>query len=209
MSLTITKKGLKNRRGFTLAEMLIASIIGTMVIASAWSVYVMVWQWWAETSPRIEVERFARLALLNLTEGVTSVRGLSGDVAGSYTVNSIPYKRRNGIAWAKAYPTISADKKTITYKLEPDSSDTRQFYYGTYNGKGVMYYKHSNGTTYRLEPTLDAPATGTGIMFENFDGANNIIKVTVTAAREVKGTRKEPYTVSVVYADTIYLRNAL
>lgn len=215
MSLIIAKNKLKGRRGFTLAEILIASIIGTMVIASAWSVYVMVWQWWSEMSPRLEVERFARMTLLNVTEGVTSIRNL-GDVAGTYTAGSTTYRRRNGIAWATAYPTISGDGKTITYRLAPDSSNIRQFYYGTYNGKGVIYYKHSNGTNYRLEPTLDSPTDQTSIIFDKLpnpspppDDYDNIIQVTVTAEKEVLGTRKGPHKVKVVYTDTVYLRNAL
>lgn len=206
MSLITANKKALNSKGFTLAEVLIAAIIGTMVIASAWSVYMMIWQWWAETGPRIEIERTARLALLNIIDGVTSVQGLSGNVAGSYSVGSTSYKRRNGIAWATAYPTISSDKKTITYRLWPDSSNVRQFYYGTYNGQGVVYYKHTDGTNYRLDGTLGL----TELKFENFGEANNVIRITVTAQKSVYGTRlNQPYNVSVTYTDTVYLRNAL
>jgi len=217
MLLTIAKKRHKNRRGFTLAEILIASIIGTMVIASGWSVYVMVWQWWSEMSPRIEIERSARLALLNVIEGVTSVKNLAGDVAGSYTIGSTTYKRRNGIAWASKdkgdnkYPEIldqtGHPASRIKYHLDPDPNNTkREFYYGTYNGQGIVYYKHTNGASYRLDSTLGI----TDLKFENFDDADNVIKVTVTAQKQVYGTRKQqPFTVTVVYSDTVYLRNAL
>ena len=210
---SIIRKRFKGRKGFTLAEVLIAIMIGTMVVASAWSVYVMVWQWWAEMSPRLDVERFARVALLNTTEGVTSISGLGDVVNETYTVGSTTYKYRSGIAWATAYPTISLDKKTITYCLVKESSNTRQFYYGTYIEdnieKGAIFYKHTNNTVYKLKPALYWPDDTTSIKFEKFEGADNIIKVTVTASKEVKGTRKEPYTVSVTYTDTVYLRNAL
>ena len=222
MSPSITRRAAgRGRGGFTLAEVLIAAIIGTMVIASAWSVYTMVWQWWAEMSPRLDVERTARLALLHIIEGTTSVKGLSGDVAGSYTVGSTTYKRRNGIAWANRdpagnkYPEIQDQTgypaSKIKYHLVPDGNNvSRELYYGTYNGRGVVYYKHSNGTSYRLDGTLGI----TDLTFEKFyDGSethDNIIKVTVTAAKEVYGTRtQQPYIVEVVYADTVYLRNAL
>ncbi|MBU0605216.1 MAG: prepilin-type N-terminal cleavage/methylation domain-containing protein [Candidatus Omnitrophica bacterium] len=222
MSLITVRSTLNSRKGFTLAEVLVATIIGTMVMASAWSVYVMVWQWWAETSPRIEVERTARLALLNIIDGVTSVGGLSGDVAGSYTIGSTSYKRRNGIAWANkdpgdsSYPQIQDQTgmpaSRILYHLEPDAGNTkREFYYGTDNGQGAVYYKHTNGVSYMLNGTRGI----TNLKFEKFvdpEGYSydNIIKVTVTAQKEVYGTRaQQSYTVGVVYTDTVYLRNAL
>jgi prepilin-type N-terminal cleavage/methylation domain-containing protein len=208
---------IRDKRGFTLAEVLIAAIIGTMVIASAWSVYAMVWQWWAEMSPRLDVERSARLALLNVIEGVTSVSGLPGDAAGSYTVGSTNYKRRNGIAWANkdpgdnSYPEIldqtGKPASRIRFHLVPDGNNVkREFYHGTYNGQGVIYYRHSNGSLYRLDGTLGV----TELSFEKMPGTDNIIKVTVAAEKEVYGTRAgQPYPVRVVYTDTVYLRNAL
>lgn len=219
----ITARSISNgRKGFTLAEVLMATVISTMVIASAWSVYMMVWQWWAEMGPRIEIERTARLALLNVIDGVTSVKGLTGDVAGTYYVGSTPYKRRNGIAWANknpgdnSYPQIldqtGKPASRINYHLEPDPNNTkREFYYGTYNGQGVIYYKHADGASYVLDGTRGI----TDLRFEKFIDAegnshDNIIKVTVTAEKEIYGTRAQaPYTVDVVYTDTVYLRNAL
>jgi len=222
MSLTTVRAARKGREGFTLAEVLIAAIIGTMVIASAWSVYAMVWQWWTEMSPRLDVERSARLALLNVIEGVTSVSGLSGNTAGSYTIGSTTYIRRNGLAWAskdpgdsqhpQIYDQAGKPASRIVYHLVPDANNVkREFYYGTYNGRGAVYYKHTNGTSYRLDGTLGI----TNMKFERFVDRDdvehsNIIKVTVTAAKEVYGTRAhQPYTVTVVYTDTVFLRNAL
>ncbi|MCM8761602.1 MAG: hypothetical protein NC933_05680, partial [Candidatus Omnitrophica bacterium] len=149
-------------------------------------------------------------------------KGLSGDVAGSYTVGSTTYKRRNGIAWANKdpgdneYPQIldqpDHPASRIKYHLVPDGNNVkREFYYGTYNGRGVVYYKHTSGTSYRLDDTLGI----TDLKFEKFVDAEdeehkNIIKVTVTASKEVYGTRQQqPYTVTVIYTDTVYLRNAL
>ncbi len=219
----ITARSISNgRKAFTLAEVLMATVISTMVIASAWSVYMMVWQWWAEMGPHIEIERTARLALLNVIDGVTSVKGLTGDVAGTYYVGSTPYKRRNGIAWANkdpgddSYPQIldqtGKPASKINYHLEPDPNNTkREFYYGTYNGQGVIYYKHTDGASYMLDGTRGIA----DLRFEKFVDAegnthDNIIKVTVTAKKEIYGTRAQaPYTVEVVYTDTVYLRNAL
>lgn len=217
MSQTIADMTRRDRRGFTLAEVLIAIIVGTFVMISAWSAYMMVWQWWSEMGPRLDVERSARLALLNTIEGVTSVSGLSGDVAGSYTVNSVAHKRRNGIAWANkdpgdnAYPEIldqtGYPASRIRYHLVPDGNNVkREIYFGTYNGQGVLYYKHTSGASYRLDSTLGI----TNLKFEKLSGTNNIIKVTVTSQKQVYGTRtQQPYTVQVVYTDTVFLRNAL
>ncbi len=204
-----------------------ATVISTMVMASAWSVYMMVWRWWAETGPRIETERAARLALLNVTDGVTSIKNLSGNVADSYSIGSTPspYKCRNGIAWSTltkedldsnpsfTTPVISADGHQIDFKLDRDAVavNGRSFYAGTYDGQGVVYYKHTNGTSYMLDSTRGI----TDLKFEKFEDAqhvihDDIIKVTVTAEKEIHGTRaQQSYTVGVVYADTVYLRNAL
>ena len=87
----------------------------------------------------------------------------------------------------------------------------REFYYGTSNGQGAVYYRHTSGTSYLLGSTLGI----TGLKFEKFTDSegtvhDNILKVTVTAERSVYGTRaNQPFKVSVAYTYTVYLRNAL
>lgn len=195
-----------------MVEMMFAMMIGLFVIATAWSVYVMIWQWWAEMSPRLDAQRTARIALLNVVEGVTGVVNGPDPVAGTFTVGSTTYKRRNGIAWATAYPAISVDGRTISYRLVPDASNVRQFYLGAdpVTGEGVIYYKHSDGTSYKIPSTLGI----TDIKFEKFQDPggtthDNVIRITVTTEKEVQGVRSEPLNISVVYTDTVYLRNAL
>ena len=163
-------------------------------------------------SPRLDAQRTARMTLLNVVEGVTGVVGGPDPVAGTFTVGATTYKRRNGLAWATAYPTIAADGKTISYRLVPDSSNLRQFYLGTdpVTGEGVIYYKHSNGTSYKIPSTRGI----TDIKFEKFrdDSSvvhDNIIKITATAEKDIQGTRAGPFNIKIVYTDTIYLRNAL
>jgi len=95
----------------------------------------------------------------------------------------------------------------------PDSSNIRQFYYGTYNGSGYIFYRNGAGTVTRLAPTKGI----TDIQFSNLPDPNNpshphdnIIKVVATAEKDIAGTRAEnPYHVKVQYTDTVLLRNAL
>lgn len=205
MSRTIPSLTMKDKKAFTIVEALFMAAIATFVMLSVWGVYMMSWQWYAEIIPRLDLEKAARLALLTVIEGSTDSN------AGTYTVNGVTYTRRNGIAWATAYPTISSDKKTITYKLDTDSSAARQFYYGTYNGKGYIFYKNNNGTVTRIESTKGI----SNIRFSKFVDKDsvthdNIIQIVATADADIYGTRKvNPYHVSVVYTDTVHLRNAL
>jgi hypothetical protein len=193
------------RSAFTIVEAMLSSIIVSIIMLAVWGVYMMGWQWWGETGPRLDLEKAARMALLSVIEGSIDQN------AGTYTVGSTTYTRRNGIAWSTQYPTISSDKKTISYRLEPDSSNARQFYYGTYNGDGYIFYRNGSGAVTRLDSTKGV----TGIQFSQYVDAggtmhNNIIQVAVTSEKDIYGTRKaNPYHVQVVYTDTVLLRNAL
>ena len=190
-----------------MVEVLFAAVIGCYVIMAVWSVCIMTWRWWAEITPRLELEKAARLTLLSVIEGKID------SSVGSYTAGPTTYTRRNGIAWAIAYPTISSDAKTISYRLVPDSSNIRQFYYGTYGGDGYIFYKNNSGTVTRIDSTKGV----TNIQFSKLpDPSNpsgppydNIIQVVVTAERDILGTRSSPYHVKVQYTDTVFLRNAL
>jgi len=217
------------RRGFTLAEVLIASIIGTLVIVAAWSVYVMVWQWWAESSPRLDVERSARIALLRVVEGVPG--SATGDT-GKDTVNSIDYKRRNGIAWSTDNPefesvTIDGQSKVrkIKFRLKLDDEkaqlqgNIRSYYLAKNGDQRVIYYRYYNYDTssYATEEIANSPGVIYDVEFASFtdDGSPpasypNIVTVKLSAAKEVYGTRvNQPFTVRVDYTDTVYLRNKL
>lgn len=209
---TIDMEKNANRRGFTLVEMMFALVIGFFVIAAAWASYVMIWQWWAEMSPRLDAQRTARIALLSVIEGVTGVVGGPDPVAGTFTVGDTTYKRRNGIAWATAYPSITAGGGSISYRLVPDSSNARMFFVlaNSLVPEGALYYKHTDGKTYEIPSTRGISE----VKFEKFvdsGGAehDNIIKVTATVDRDISGTRAGQYNIKVVYTDTVYLRNAL
>lgn len=188
-----------------MVEVMLSSIMVSVIMLAVCGVYMMGWQWLGETGPRLDMEKAARMALLTVIEGSIDQN------AGTYTVGSTTYTRRNGIAWSTAYPTISSDKRTITYRLAPDSGNTRQFYYGTYDGNGYIFYENSSGTVTRLDSTKGV----TDIQFSKFTDADgvthdNIIQVVVTSEKDIYGTRKaNPYHVQVIYTDTVLLRNAL
>ena len=92
MLLTARKRFIRASSGFTLVEALISLFIVTFMFAAAVSVYAMGWRWWAEISPRIEAQRIARVALSSVIDGRIDA------TAGTYTIGSTVYGRRNGIA---------------------------------------------------------------------------------------------------------------
>jgi len=199
MSLIISRYSPAGRKAFSLVELLTASFVALYVIAASWSVYMMVSRWWYETGPKIEVQRIARVALLSIVEGAPD------PTTGTFTFGATTYKRRNGIAWAIADPTIGADTKTISYRLEPDASNVRRFYLGTdaASGLGAVYYRDSSSIDHEIRPTIGI----TDLKFETVAGYNNMIKVTATAEKVVTGTRQASYKVSAQYSDVVYLRN--
>ncbi|MBN1526909.1 MAG: hypothetical protein JW919_04925 [Candidatus Omnitrophica bacterium] len=194
---------MKTRRGVTLTEVITASVIALYTIGAAYAVYIMVWRWYSEAAPRVEAQRIARAAIAQIVDGYPD------DTTGTYTVGTTTYKRRNGIAWATEDPTVTADQ--IDYQLEPDSSNVRSYYMDTVpdtGGEKALYYKDSNSATHEIRATRGL----TDLAFEKFvDGDsvthNNIITVTATAEKEVRGTRSEPYTIKITYSDIIFLRN--
>lgn len=203
MSPIIHSLMMKNRRAFTLLEAMIATAISLYVVIAVWDTHVMAWRWWAETIPQLELEKAARMTLISVIDGSVD------STAGTYTAD-VQYSRRNGIAWATDDPTISVDAKTISYRLVPDSSNVRQFYYDTIGGVGYMFYKDNAGNVTRINSTKGI----TNIQFSRFvDGEsvthNNIIQVVVTAERDIPGTGGSLFHARVEYSDTVLLRNAL
>lgn len=200
----------KARRAFTLAEVLVASFVGLLVVSGTWSIYHMAWRWWYETAPLVEAQRIARIALSSVIEGTVD------STAGQDSI----YGRRNGIAWAVYEPVISsnisaADK--IGFGLEkekedngdyPTSHNERAFYLGLdpATGLNVIYYEDNDDEASQLRATLGI----TGLKFEKFKDANDKIhiKVTATVEKDVAGTRSTPYHIKIEYVDYVYLRNA-
>ena len=84
---------LQSRRcsGFTIIEVLIASFLTVVVVASAWSLFVSYQQIWRETSVRVDANRIASMALNRLVYGMGSsscgLRGASDAVLTSNTTN--------------------------------------------------------------------------------------------------------------------------
>lgn len=202
------------KRGFTLAELMISIFISTYIFLCAWAIYMMGWAWWYEILPQTECQRIARIAISVID------KGMMDSTAGADTIDFVTYGRRNGMENAcrtrvdKAVlfvtPTITDDGHRINFKLESDSSplgppwNKRSFYLGQDNsGVKAVYYKYSDYPPQEIRATRWI----TDLTFEAVAGYNNLIKVTATVQRVVKGSRKVPYQISIVYSDHIYLRN--
>jgi len=197
---------MKDRRGFTLVEVLLNSFIILLVVLAGISIYIMVWRWWYETAPEAEVQRVARVTLMRVVEGVRQ------DSLGSDTIGVTTYRRRNGFsetALTNANPTptspvitaVSADQDSIAFRLEPDTSNSRTYAVGTVSaGVEALYYSGSivpaTRITGRLYLTCDPVA-----------GYSDLYKVTVRAEKDVAGTRQAAYTAAAEYSDYVYLRN--
>lgn len=196
----------KNSKGFTLVEIMTTSFIALYVIMAAWSVYIMGWRWWHETSPLIESQRAARVALTYIREGIVD------STVGQDTVAFTTYNRRNGISWAALTntnptpltPVVSDDQHRIDFRLEPDTANIRSFYLGTdAGGKKALYYVDSAGAVHKVNTTEGI----TDLVFEFDPNYINLLKITVRVERDVAGTRVVPYHISIEYSDYIFLRN--
>ena len=105
--------------GFTIIEVLIASFLSVVVLASAWSLFVSYQQIWRETSVRVEATRIAALGLNRMVYGVGAapcgLRGAGDAVLTSGGTNgwTLTYSdRSNNPAGTFRY---RGDARTLTY----------------------------------------------------------------------------------------------
>jgi len=167
--------------------------------------------WWNEILPQTECQRIARSAISVIKEGMVD------STVGTDIINSITYKKRNGLE--EAYksrddsldvsfntPVITLEGRKISFKLEPDptSTNSRSFYLGQDAfGMQAVYYQVGSSTPKVIRATRGL----TDLVFETVSGYSNVIKVTATVQKTVMGSRSTPYQISVVYSDYVFLRN--
>lgn len=196
---TIVKDPGPGKKGFLLVELLITLLLAGFVLTALVSIYITTSQWWAEIAPRIDAQKIARVALTSIIDGSID------PTAGTYTIGSKTYGRRNGIAWATATPDIpSLFRINFMLNKPGESSNVRSFYMATdpVTNLRAIYYQDSSGAVRMIKPTLGI----TDLRFEKYMGYNNAIKVTATVDRNVIGTRRQPYRVKVEYSELAYLR---
>ena len=109
----------RNCSGFTIIEVLIASFLSIVVLASAWSLFISYQQIWREASVRVEANRIAALGLNRIVYGVGAspcgLRGASDAILTSSGTNgwALTYSdRSNNPAGTFRY---RADAETLTY----------------------------------------------------------------------------------------------
>lgn len=207
---------MENKKAFTLVETLISTFIALYVFLAAWMLYSTTWAWWHEISPKIEAQKTAKLALSSI------ITGSVDDTAGVDTINSVNYKRRNGIAWASSIfdPTSMPDddgdgepdrwlwtNNRIDFRLEGDvSSDLR--YFKVENNK-IIYHYSITRTGVLQEASKDIVHTSDSLdtialEFE-FILQYNMVKVTVTITKHITAQPATPYII--VLKDYIHMRN--
>lgn len=187
-----------NRRAFTLIEALTATFIAVYVLTGAWSAYMMSWTWWHEINPEVEAQRIARIAI------ATIVNGNADPTAGTYAIGSHTFTRRNGIAQATSSPTM-ASPQSISFRLEPDSSNVRSYYLDVdpATNLNAVYYRDSLNAVHEINSTIGI----TDLIFEKFQGNDNMIRVTALVQRDIAGTGSTPYRIDVSYSEIVYLPN--
>ena len=204
---------LRPKKGFTLTETLISVSIMMLILLCGWSMYVMGWAWWNELSPTTECQRMARVALMSVMDGVTD------QSAGTDVVNLVTYKRRIGMGLSNrtyadtqnlsfSTPVISAEGRRIDFKLEPDpaASNIRRYYLSQdANGVKGVYYQYSDSAAQLIKGTAGI----TDIIFETVSGYTNLLKVTVTAQKDIRTMRQGGgvYQAVATYSDYVFLRN--
>lgn len=214
----------KRKKGFTLPELLVSSFIALFIFLCAWAMYMIGWAWWYEILPQTECQRIARAAVSVIRQGMID------STVGTDTINSVLYRKRNGVeeslrtrsdvlSGTFVTPTITDSGHRINFKLEPDPTgvNSRSYYLAQdANGVKAVYYQYSATAPQMINATrlqTSPPDTDMDIVFEGptitEDGYtyNNLIKVTATVQKTVKGSRSTPYVVSVIYTDYINLRN--
>jgi hypothetical protein len=190
--------------GFSLTELLISTFIAFYVIATVAAIYVIISKWSKEVSPDVEAQRVARTAVDSV------IYGSVDSTAGVDTIGMNTYDRRNGVAWA-AYnpdsppstPVISGTNNSIlSYRLDGDSSNTRQATIGTDVSSGLkgVYY---NGAL--IKPTLGI----TDLRFDYFTSGGvtyyDIIKVEASVVKPKTLTKA----VNVRYSNYANIKNRL
>ncbi|MFA6141787.1 MAG: prepilin-type N-terminal cleavage/methylation domain-containing protein [Candidatus Omnitrophota bacterium] len=192
---------MRGRKGFTLVEIMVATFITLYTLMAAWSSYIMFWTWWHETSPEVEAQRMARITISAI------VNGKIDPTAGTYTIGTTTFHRRNGIAQATMEPSFPSTQ-AINFGLEPDTANVRSYYLGVdpETNHNVVYYKDSTSTVSKIDSTIGI----TDLTFTNvFNGSitTNMITVTVTVDRDVIDMGGRTRTIHVVYSQLVFLRN--
>lgn len=211
MSLSTVRIFSRNKKGFTIVELMVSSLVVVYIFLCAFAMYMMGLAWWNEILPQTECQRIARSAISTIKEGMVD------STVGTDIINSITYKKRNGLE--EAYksrddsldltfttPLITLEGRKISYKLEPDSTSTnpRSFYLGQdATGTQAVYYQRSGSNPQIIRATRGI----TDLVFETVSGYTNMIKITATVQKTVMGSRSTPYQISVVYTDYVFLRN--
>jgi len=195
----ILRRTLYRNAGVTLFEALIAVFIALYVFLALSSLFVMSWKWWHEILPRIEAQRIARIALAGI------VRGTVDPTAGTYTIGTTTFSRRNGLENATAEPDIIESGSRINFRLTPDSANVRSFCLinNDETGNNAVYYIDDAGDAHMIRGSDGISS----LTFEKYEGESNLIKVTATVERSISGTRDAPYTFTSSYNKLAYLRN--
>ena len=199
------------KKAFSLVEVITSSLIIVYIVTALWSIYIMGWKWWHETSPVVESQRIARIALSTIMEGTTDT------TTGQETIGFETYKGRSGISWITRTsdtlpdtPLISSDDGEITYMLEGDTQNVRRFYIGqdAVTGMKALYSLDGDGVIHKVKATeIDSGHGDIRLTFTPDPVYTNVIKAEVRVERRVPATIYETSPIVAEYSDTIYMRN--
>jgi hypothetical protein len=181
----------RDRKGFTIIEMIISFGIAMFVAAMSWSIYSTSTTWSKQRLPEIEAQRIARISITAIVDGFRDVS------AGTDTISGHVLSRRNGITCATAVPIILTNSTTdkITYNLEGLSNQT---FYTLKNESPMKLYHNSTAV----------PGT-TGITSLTFEQVANtkMYTITVKVEKNIVIGNQITYPVKAELSETVFLRN--
>ncbi|MBU4200128.1 MAG: prepilin-type N-terminal cleavage/methylation domain-containing protein [Verrucomicrobia bacterium] len=156
----------KQPKGFTLIELMIASVLFGLAMAGATSVYIMCQKMWHATSLSMTVNRECDLAMSRLVYGIGTNNGLR-------TASSIKYENKKGM-WTgtdHVYPPAPGDPAHFLNPGSPDGS-WRITCSNAFDGeRWIDFNKEASNIVLWVEEPLSAPHRETRQLICNYVSA--------------------------------------
>lgn len=229
--ITANNRIASGKKGFTLIEILVVSVIMSLVFLAGWAIYILGMTWYHEVAPRIDAQRIARLAMARIVDGIPD------QTTGFEVIGSTRYNKRNGIAetfyYAPSLPNtyVNPAGKTVSHEIDyglfvdygtyqpAAARNIRSFYLATDAASGLkaVYYKDSSGAAHMLRETLGIDNLEFSYYTDSAGQHTDVIEVAVMVDKDIFQIGQAPYHVKVDYGyddanhircgDTVYLRN--
>ena len=143
----ILKKEMGSKKGFTIAEFMVASLVIMLLMGIVWSLYIFIQQQWQEGYITMKLERSASTAMESMVRGITG---------------------RHGIREANAISPPDPGDSSTSIDFTGLDDVTRRFYFSS--ADNTLYYRNnvSGGSD---------EVISTDVQSATFSRASNLITV--------------------------------